>query len=171
MPRLPRVCLPGTLLALSLSSLPLHAQANFELGKMWTFEDPPLSYLAEEYGFRPSSEWLSRVMLASLRFGGGCSASFVSPKGLIMTNHHCVRDQIAAVQGERDLVRDGFTAAGLEDEIPLPGLTVQQMVQARDVTAEVNAGTTDSKLSESEITAKRAANQEAILSKAREENP
>ncbi len=171
MSRIPRLCLQGTLLALSLNSVGLPAQANFELGKMWTFENPPLAYLAEEYGFRPSSEWLRRVMLASLRFGGGCSASFVSPQGLIMTNHHCVRDQIAAVQGERDLVRDGFAAAGLEDEIPLPGLTVQQMIQARDVTAEVNAETTKAGMTEAEITALRAANQEAILSQAREAEP
>ncbi len=76
-------------LLLSLTSSTL-AQENQELGRMWTFENPPLAYLEEEYGFKPDQEWLNSLRLGSLRLGGEdvlsgfWSASFVSPKGLIM---------------------------------------------------------------------------------------
>src|SRR5262245_59356631 len=108
---------------------------------MWLFEKPPLAYLKEEYGFEPTQEWLDALRLASLRFGSWCSASFVSPKGLIMTNHHCVRDQIEEVSpAGADWVENGFYARALEDEVRLPGVTVQQLVSMRDVTSEILAG-------------------------------
>ena len=128
-------------LAIVLGAAATRAQENLELGKMWHFEEPPLAYLKEEYGFAPSQEWLDSLRLASARFGNGCSSSFVSPKGLIMTNHHCVRGNIADVQGESDWVANGFYARALEDEVKIPDLTVQQVIEIRDVTAEVNAGT------------------------------
>ncbi|MEM7199153.1 MAG: S46 family peptidase [Planctomycetota bacterium] len=126
--------------ALTACAASLSAQDNLELGKMWTFEDPPLAYLEQEYGFKPTSEWLDAVRLASLRFGAGCSASFVSPRGLILTNHHCVRDDIANNQGAKDWVDDGFVASALADEVRLNGLTVQQLVGIEDITEAVNAG-------------------------------
>ncbi|HLQ37478.1 MAG TPA: S46 family peptidase, partial [Planctomycetota bacterium] len=118
----------------------LTAQDELGLGKMWTFERPPLAYLEKEYGFKPDQQWLHSAMLASLRFGTGCSASFVSPRGLILTNHHCVRDQITRVQGQNDWLVDGFVAAALDDEVKLPGLTVQQLVEVSEVTEAMNAG-------------------------------
>ena len=138
---------------------------------MWTFENPPLAYLKEEYGFEPDQEWLDALRMASLRFGGGCSASFVSPKGLIMTNHHCVRGNIAEVSPpEADWVKNGFYATSLEDEVAIPGLTVQQLVSMRDITADVDGGVTDED-DDSTITAKREANQERLLAEARDANP
>ena len=104
------------------------AQDELGLGKMWTFERPPLAYLKKEYGFEPDEAWWTRMRLASLRFGTGCSASFVSAQGLILTNHHCVREKIAEVQGAQDWVRDGFVANEQVDEVRLPKLTVQQLV-------------------------------------------
>src|SRR3989304_8388622 len=66
---------------------------KYDMGKMWTFENPPLDYFKSEYNFSPSVEWLDNVQKSALKFGNGCSASFVSNDGLIMTNHHCVRDR------------------------------------------------------------------------------
>ncbi|MFO1076754.1 MAG: S46 family peptidase [Planctomycetota bacterium] len=123
-----------------LALAPLRAQDALGLGKMWTFERPPLAYLQKEYGFEGGEAWWTRVRLASLRFGRGCSASFVSPMGLILTNHHCARDAISKVQGDQDWVRDGFVARDLADEVRLLGLTVQQLVGMRDVTAEIRTG-------------------------------
>jgi hypothetical protein len=127
------------LLLLLAAALP--AQANLELGKMWTFERPPLAYLEQEYGFKPDAAWLDALRLASLRFGEVCSASFVSPRGLIMTNHHCVRDNVAGASPPgQDWVADGFYAKAETDEKKLDGLTVQQLVSIRDVTEAMNAG-------------------------------
>lgn len=113
---------------------------RFDLGRMWTFEHAPVEYFAETYNFRPTSEWLENVRMSALRFGGGCSASFVSEDGLVMTNHHCGRGYVTQVtkQGE-DLHKTGFWAAALEDERPVPGLFVDQLVQIIDVTKEVSS--------------------------------
>lgn len=160
------------LLAATLfAALPLlRAQDELGLGKMWTFERPPLAYLQQEYGFRPDEAWWNRMRLASLRFGRGCSASFVSPRGLILTNHHCARDAIAKVQGDADWVRDGFVAATMADEVKLPGLTVQQLVRMRDVTAEVTAGVAAATDAESAATL-REQNRERVLAAARAADP
>ena len=103
------IILPGLALLLSLTSTTL-AQENQELGRMWTFENPPLAYLEKEYGFKPDQEWLNSLRLGSLRLGGKDvlsgfgSASFVLPKGLIMTNTRCVRDAVAATRpGDLDM--------------------------------------------------------------------
>jgi hypothetical protein len=146
------------------------AQDELGLGKMWTFERPPLEYLQREYGFQADARWWNTLRLASLRFGRGCSASFVSPQGLILTNHHCVRDAIAQVQGEQDWVKDGFVARELADEVRVPGLTVQQLVDMRDVTAEVTAGVTDAMSAEAGER-QRERNREAILAAARDADP
>lgn len=106
-------------------------------GKMWTFEYPPLDYLAETYGFRPDAAWFERARLGALRLPG-CSAAFVSPNGLVATNHHCVRSAVVEVtqEGER-LLETGFTARSLAEERPVAGLYVDQLVAIADVTAEV----------------------------------
>src|SRR5688572_28273502 len=113
------------------------------MGKMWTFENPPLAYLKAEYGFAPDQKWLDSLRLGALRLGERenpwCSASFVSPQGLIMTNHHCVRDKVGEIQ-EGDWVKDGYAAKSLADEVKIPGLTVQQLVAQEDVTGLVEAG-------------------------------
>ena len=158
----------GALLAVSLA--PLRAQDDLGLGRMWTFHNPPLAYLEEEYGFAPDQQWFATVQLASLRFGRGCSASFVSPKGLIMTNHHCARGNIADVQGQDDWVRDGFVAGALEEEVRLPGLTVQQLVKTTDITAEIGAGIDDAD-SPAAAADKREANRQRILQQAKRTEP
>ncbi len=109
------------------------------LGKMWTFDNPPLQYLEERYGFSPSSEWFEHVRLASLR-SGGCSASFVSPDGLVMTNHHCARGCITAVsEPEHDYMEEGFHAPAREEEPVCPNYYLDQLIEIEDVTARVDA--------------------------------
>ena len=61
---------------------------RFDNGRMWTFEAPPVDYFEEAYGFRPDDAWFERARLGALRIPS-CSASFVSPNGLVLTNHHC----------------------------------------------------------------------------------
>ncbi len=84
---------------------------KFDMGKMWTFENPPLDYFEKEYEFKPTAELLEKFQKSALKFGNGCSASFVSEDGLIMTNHHCVRGILPNVQkDEENILRDGFFA-------------------------------------------------------------
>jgi len=110
----------------------------FDTGKMWTFEYPPIDYFEKEYGFRPSEEWFDHVRMSALRFANYCSASFVSEDGLVMTNHHCARQSVTQVTREgEDLHANGFIAATLEEERPVPGLYVDQLVLIKDVTKEV----------------------------------
>ena len=108
-------------------------------GKMWLFEDPPTEYLAETYGFDPDEAWWERARLASLRMPG-CSASFVSPSGLVLTNHHCAQGHVVAVdRGGEGLLDNGFIAESLGEERRVPGLTMDQLVAIDDVTDEMAA--------------------------------
>ncbi len=120
-----------------------------DFGKMWTFDDIPYEYWENEYGFKPSDEWLDDVQKSALQFGNGCSAAFVSPDGLIMTNHHCGRHGLASIQKEgEDLMMEGFYAEVQEDERKIPGFFADQLISIEDVTGQVieamNKGETDS---------------------------
>jgi len=106
----------------------------FDNGKMWTFEYPPLDYLQETYGFSADASWFEKARLGALRITG-CTASFVSPNGLVMTNHHCARESIEQVsRDDEDLVADGFYAATVEDERPIEDYWADQLIEIRDVT-------------------------------------
>ncbi len=111
---------------------------RFDMGKMWTFENPPLDYFEREYNFTPTNEWLEKVRKSALRFGNGCSASFISADGLIMTNHHCVRGRLSGLNEEgEDLLGNGFFAESLEDERVMEGLFVDQLMIIKDVTDDI----------------------------------
>lgn len=111
---------------------------QFDNGKMWTFEYPPMDYFEEEYSFRPTQEWFDHIRMSALRLANYCSASFVSEDGLVMTNHHCARMSITQITGDdEDFHGNGFIAYSLEEERPVPGLYVSQLVLIKDVTNEI----------------------------------
>ncbi|HEX9950411.1 MAG TPA: S46 family peptidase [Rubricoccaceae bacterium] len=114
---------------------------RFDNGRMFTLDDAPREYFVEQYNFRPNDEWFTRARLGALRFATYCSASFVSPDGLILTNHHCARESVTHVGGERgqDFNRDGFYAASRAEEAPVEDLFVEQLISIEDVTERVNA--------------------------------
>ena len=113
---------------------------KFDMGKMWTFENPPLDYFEETYGFKPTEEWLDKVQKSSLKFGSGCSASFISEDGLIMTNHHCIRGILRDLStDELDLLKYKFYAEKQEDELKISGLFVRQLMLIEDVTEEIKS--------------------------------
>jgi hypothetical protein len=111
---------------------------RFDNGKMWTFDFPPVAYLEQTYGFKPTQQWLDDVRMSALRFASWCSASFVSADGLVMTNHHCARESGTSVQkpGE-DFNNNGFIAASYEEERKVPNLYVDQLVKLEDITTRV----------------------------------
>ena len=122
---------------------------KFDMGKMWTFENPPVKYFQEEYGFTPSEQWFEKMQKSALKFGGGCSASFISEDGLIMTNHHCVRGILPSVQNDNEnILKDGFYATDISKERRVPNLKVEQLLFIKDISdeihSEMNKGKTDS---------------------------
>ena len=116
---------------------------------MWTFDNPPNQLLQQGYGFTPSAEWLNHVRLSSVRLNDGGSGSFVSPHGLLLTNHHVAIGQLQKNStAEHDYVRDGFYAATPDQEIKSPDLEINVLISMENVTARVqNAlkGITDDK--------------------------
>lgn len=126
----------ATLLALAIHTLAT-ATARGDEG-MWLFDRAPLEQIQARHGFAPTQAWLDHLRLASV--DPGASAAFVSPDGLVLTNHHVALSSIQRISTrERNYVLDGFYAATREQEIPLPGNTVQVLVSIEDVTARVEA--------------------------------
>ncbi|MBL7771347.1 MAG: S46 family peptidase [Chitinophagaceae bacterium] len=76
---------------------------------------------------------------AIVHFGSGCTGEMISPKGLLMTNHHCGYGSIAAVSTvDKNYLMNGFMAHTMDEEIPCPGLSVRFLIRIEDVTKEVN---------------------------------
>lgn len=124
---------------LAFSCLGVVSRAHADEG-MWTFDNFPAKTVGEKYGFTPSQAWLDHVRSSSLRIAGGCSASFISPHGLVMTNYHCVVDCVKTLSaGQHNFVNDGFAAATAAEEQKCPDFELDQLTDIKDVTAEVQS--------------------------------
>ena len=107
---------------------------------MWTFDGFPAARVRQAYGWAPDQAWLDNVQAAAVRLTGGCSASFVSPDGLILTNHHCVVECVQDLSSEgHDFVRAGYIAAGRSEERACPGQQAEVVTAITDVTPRVRA--------------------------------
>jgi hypothetical protein len=139
----------GLLLSLVLASTVARADEG-----MWTFNNFPKDKVKQRYGVSIDDRWLDHVRLSSARLAQGCSASFVSPEGLVMTNHHCAVGCIEELSSRsRDLVKNGFYARKVTDELRCPAVEVNQLVEITDVTERVRkatAGLADQKYNEAE---------------------
>ncbi|MDG6078016.1 S46 family peptidase [Erythrobacter litoralis] len=123
------------LLASALSSAPARADEG-----MWTFDNFPAERMQETYGWAPDQAWLDKVQAAAVRLTGGCSASFVSGDGLILTNHHCVASCLFDnSDAGADYLDAGFVAANRSDELTCPGQQAEVVTQISDVTDQVKA--------------------------------
>src|SRR5215207_10462073 len=123
----------AALAGVSMSDGPLHGDEG-----MWLYNNPPREYLKSKHGFEPTQEWLDHVRLSSVRFNSGGSGSFVSPNGLVMTNHHVAAGDLEKVSTpEKNYLRDGFIAKTPAEEIKCKGLELNVLTGIKDVTAEV----------------------------------
>ncbi len=134
-------------LLLGASALgPLPALAG---GGMWLpSQAPEVAAQLKAAGFALDPAALANLKAAPMNAIvslGGCSASFVSPQGLIATNHHCVYGSIQYNSAPgRDLMKDGLMAATLADELPAaPGTRAFVIEDLRDVTREMMRGISD----------------------------
>ncbi|MGE5355059.1 MAG: S46 family peptidase [Deltaproteobacteria bacterium] len=122
-----------------------------DFGRMWTFENPPKEWLTKAYNFTPGDKWFEDVRLSALRMNTGCSASFVSPDGLIMTNHHCSRDAVLEVQQDgEDIMGNGFFAANSSEERLVKSVFFEQLIKFADVTPMIDKYVKKSKASDEE---------------------
>jgi hypothetical protein len=107
---------------------------------MWLFSHVPTEQLKVRYEFEPTDDWIEHVRLASVRFGRGGSASFVSSNGLVITNHHVGARTLQKLSTQKhNYYHDGFHARTRAEEIPAPDLELFQLVSIEDVTERVTA--------------------------------
>lgn len=111
---------------------------------MWTYNRLPLQQLKADHDFAPSAELLTRLQKGSVRLNNGGSGSFVSPNGLVMTNHHVASDCIRKVSSEeKDYIADGFYASTRARELKCPDLELNVLMEIETVTDQVNRNVKD----------------------------
>lgn len=151
-----RIFAAVVLLNLLVLSFPVRADDG-----MWTFDNPPLKQWKERYNFEPSKAWLDKLRLASVKFPGA-SGVFVSPNGLIATNHHVASGFIERLSSkERDLLKNGYYAKTQGEELKVPDGNVSILESYDNVTERVhNAAKTGA--NDAEMAGKRSAEIAAI---------
>jgi hypothetical protein len=106
---------------------------------MWTFHAFPADKVQAKYGAKLDQKWLDRVRTSTVRLSG-CTASFVSPEGLILTNHHCIESCLADLSTEQDdLIANGLLASDRTRERRCETQIADVLVEMTDVTAQVAA--------------------------------
>jgi hypothetical protein len=134
----------AALAAILLSTSAVHAAEG-----MWTpFQLPDIAKQMSAAGLKLNPKQLANLKqppLSAVIWLGNCTASFVSPQGLAVTNHHCAQGSIQFnSRPDRDLLKNGFVAATLKDELPAaPGSRIQVLEDLRDVTADIIGGLPD----------------------------
>ncbi len=125
-----------TVMLLSLSS------TAFADEGMWTFDNFPKQLAREKLGVEVTDAWLDKVRLATTRLESGCTGSFISADGLMLTNHHCASECLAQLStAESDLLANGFLAGSREQEKRCPTEQASVLTATEDITSKV-AGVT-----------------------------
>ena len=143
----------GVLLGLLLAA----ALAPADEG-MWPYNHLPLDQLREKYGFEADAAFFENLQLASVRFNNGGSGSFVSRRGLAMTNHHVAADCIKKLSSEtKDYLKDGFYAARQSGELKCPDLELNVLLKIETVSGRVNKNVTPEMTEKERLDAQKAA--------------
>ncbi len=109
---------------------------------MWTIDNFPSDRVEEKYDVRIDDAWLRAAQLATTRLENGCTGSFASPDGLVLTNNHCLWGCIRNLSSaERNLSDKGFMASAREQELRCPGQSISVLVDLEDVTNNVSTAT------------------------------
>ena len=111
---------------------------------MWTIDNFPSSRVSDKYDVNINDKWLSSAQLATARLENGCTGSFSSPDGLVLTNNHCTWGCIRNLSSEeRNLSDEGFMAGSREEELQCPGQQISVLVDLDDVTDDIASATKD----------------------------
>ncbi len=109
---------------------------------MWTFDRPPLERMKKEIGWAPDATWLAHTMQSSARLALGCSGSFVSPNGLVLSNHHCAAHCVEQISNAKtNYMASGFLAQTAAEEQRCPAMEVNRLDSIIDVTESMHNAT------------------------------
>src|SRR3954453_6158571 len=110
---------------------------------MWTLDNVPRDTIARKYHVTLTDQWLQHLQQSVVRLESGCTGSFVSAEGLILTNHHCSAECLTDLStAQRDLIAQGFVATAREQEIRCPGQQVSVLMATENVTPQVTKAMT-----------------------------
>jgi Peptidase S46 len=108
---------------------------------MWTYGNFPSATVKRRYGVDITPAWLEHARLSTVRLSN-CTASFVSPEGLILTNHHCAAQCLAEISSpQHDRLSDGYLARERSEEVRCPTQYADVLMAIEDITAKVAAAT------------------------------
>jgi hypothetical protein len=125
------------ILAVALVAMSLSALAD---EGMWTIDNFPSERIADKYDVDINDKWLRSAQLATTRLENGCTGSFASADGLILTNNHCTWGCIRNLSSEtRNLSDEGFMATSRGEELQCPGQQISVLVDYDDVTSDIAA--------------------------------
>ena len=142
-----------TLVLLASVCMPL---ATFADEGMWTVDNFPSDAVADKYNVKIGDQWLRSARLATTRLENGCTGSFASSDGLVLTNNHCTWGCIRNLSSaDRNLSDEGFMAATRNEELQCPGQQVSVLVDMDDVTGKIASAIKD--LADTEANDKRKA--------------
>ncbi|MGD0579881.1 MAG: S46 family peptidase, partial [Bryobacteraceae bacterium] len=111
---------------------------------LWLPNQFPAAAVEKKYGFRAPAEFAKHLQLAAVRFNNGGTGSFVSPDGLLFTNHHVGADCVQKLSSPgHDFIKDGFSAATRAEERRCPDLEVNALLNTTEITKQVTEGVTE----------------------------
>src|SRR5262252_9445437 len=123
---------------------------------MWTFDRPPSQTIQQRYGFTVTKDWLDHLRLSSVRFPEG-SGSFVSPNGLVLTNHHVALEQLQKISTpQKNYVADGFYARTRAEETKAADAELNVLVSSEDVTSRIAAAAAKAPNAQDALEARKA---------------
>ena len=111
---------------------------------MWTIDNFPRAAVLQKYNVQIGDDWLQRLQQSIVRLETGCTGSFVSADGLILTNHHCAQSCLAENStAARDLVANGYVAPDRAEEVRCQNEAISVLMATENVTAQVQKALAD----------------------------